>query len=534
MLDPLSTPRRPYDFGDYVDIIRRNIGWLIAPTFLGLVVSTVVAFMMTDSYYSEARIRVVPEQLAPDLAAKLTSQDVADRINSMAQSILSRNALSGIINTYGLYKKELKKEPLEDVLDEMRRSIIIRPTEGGIAGGRILPAMVVAFVYPDKYVAQKVCQDLVTRFMNSSSAETAESQQAAYQFLKDEADHAKQDLDQAENKLAEYREKNAGRLPEEMQMNMSQMGALSGRLDSLNGQAFRLNEQRMMLENDLRVAKERASQIQSPAVITHNAKLNGLDQQIENLENDILSMQERYTDDYPDLQTARDRLAFLKKQRDSLAKVVPKTDPAFDAKYGQKFDAQTIVDQIQLQLKANQMELQAINRDMGSVNKALRSYQARFENVPAGEKEYSDLQRDRDLAKQHYLDSQAKLQRAVLANHIDERKQGETLEVIDQASLPPAPFAPNRLKIVPVGGVVGFLLGLVIVAFREFKDMSLKNLKDARLYTQLTILGSIPLLENDVVVQRRKQMMWVGWATATIAGLAIVAGSVAHYYLGRG
>jgi uncharacterized protein involved in exopolysaccharide biosynthesis len=269
-------------------------------------------------------------------------------------------------------------------------------------------------------------------------------------------------------------------------------------------------------------------------MITHNAKLNGLDQQIENLENDILAMQERYTDDYPDLQTARDRLAFLKKQRDSLAKVVPKTDPAFDAKYGQMFDAQTIVDQIQLQLKANQMELQAVNRDMGSVNKALRNYQTRFENVPAGEKEYSDLQRDRDLAKQHYLDSQAKLQRAVLANHIDERKQGETLEVIDQASLPPAPFAPNRLKIVPVGGVVGLLLGLVIVAFREFKDMSLKSLKDARLYTQLTILGSIPLLENDVVVQRRKQMMWVGWATATIAGLAIVAGSVAHYYLGRG
>ena len=58
MLDPLSTPRRPYDFGDYIDIPRRNIGWLIAPTFAGLVVSTVVAFMMTDSYYSEARFRV--------------------------------------------------------------------------------------------------------------------------------------------------------------------------------------------------------------------------------------------------------------------------------------------------------------------------------------------------------------------------------------------------------------------------------------------------------------------------------------------
>jgi hypothetical protein len=26
-------------------------------------------------------------------------------------------------------------------------------------------------------------------------------------------------------------------------------------------------------------------------------------------------------------------------------------------------------------------------------------------------------------------------------------------------------------------------------------------------------------------------VMWVGWATATVFGLAVIAGSVAHYYL---
>jgi hypothetical protein len=74
---------------------------------------------------------------------------------------------------------------------------------------------------------------------------------------------------------------------------------------------------------------------------------------------------------------------------------------------------------------------------------------------------------------------------------------------------------------------------LVIVGMREVKDTSLKSLKDARLYTQLSVLGSIPLLENDVVVQRRKQVMWVGWAAATVVGLAIMAGSIVHYYMGR-
>jgi len=43
----------------------------------------------------------------------------------------------------------------------------------------------------------------------------------------------------------------------------------------------------------------------------------------------------------------------------------------------------------------------------------------------------------------------------------------------------------------------------------------------------------VPLLENDLVVQRRKQIMWVGWATATLAGLAIIAVTVAHYYINK-
>ena len=95
------------------------------------------------------------------------------------------------------------------------------------------------------------------------------------------------------------------------------------------------------------------------------------------------------------------------------------------------------------------------------------------------------------------------------------------------------PTAPKRQLIIPMGVLAGLFLGLVITAIREVKDNSLKSLKDARVYSQLPILGSVPLLENDLVVQRRRQMMWIGWAGATIVGLAIIAGSIARYYMSK-
>jgi hypothetical protein len=185
---------------------------------------------------------------------------------------------------------------------------------------------------------------------------------------------------------------------------------------------------------------------------------------------------------------------------------------------------------LQTQLKANSMEAQQISHQMAAVNADLQNYQSRLEGIPASEKEYVELMHERDLAKQHYDDMEGRRNKSRISVDMEKRKQGETLEVLDSASLPAAPTAPKRAMIVPAGAGIGLILGIVLVGVREVKDTSLKNLKDARLYTQLSILGSIPLLENDLVVQRRRQILLVGWATATVVGLAIMGFSIAHYY----
>jgi polysaccharide chain length determinant protein (PEP-CTERM system associated) len=539
MLEQLSVPRRAFDFEDYIDMLRRNRRWLIAPAFFGLVLSTVIAYWLDDTYVSHALIRLVPQQINESLVETATSQQLADHINAMAESIESRNTLTNLINTYGLYKRELKSEPLEDVVNQMRTTDIkIQPTSGvANVTGKNLPAMQVSFSYRDRYLAQKVCADLVSRFMSEHTVDRMTNERATNDFLNDEFEHAKRDLDTLDQKLTDFRKRNAGRLPEQMQMNVSQMNALEQRLSTLNSAASRNNEQRMLLESDLRIAKDRLASIKDvqPQTQARNEHLLDLDRQIQKLETNIADLKDRYTEDFPDLQTARAQLAVLKRQRDEAAKqekIAPKSETAAEnpSVARERQDAKAAIDVLQTQLKANAMQAQQIDKELQSVSAAVKTYQARVADSPTGDQQYAELIRDRDLAKQKYQELEAKRQKSAISMDMESHQQGETLEVLDPASLPTTPTAPKRSLIIPLGAIGGLLLGIVLIAIREIKNTTLKNLKDARLYTNLPILGSIPLLENDRVVRRRRRFAWLGWATATLAGLAIMAASVARYY----
>ncbi len=150
--------------------------------------------------------------------------------------------------------------------------------------------------------------------------------------------------------------------------------------------------------------------------------------------------------------------------------------------------------------------------------------------MPVGLKEYDELIRDRDLAKQEYENLDKKVNNSAMSTRVINNQQGERLELNEEASLPQTPTEPKRPLIILAGVGVGLILGVFMVGAREVKDTSLKNLKDVRAYTQLPILGSIPLLENDLVVRRRRRLSWLAWATACLLGLVVMSGSVVYYY----
>jgi uncharacterized protein involved in exopolysaccharide biosynthesis len=452
-----------------------------------------------------------------------------------------------MINTMGLYPRERGREPIEDIIDEMHKQIQILPVASMGGDGRTVPGFAVQFSYENRLLAQKVAQDLMSKFIDENFRARSASTYEGVQFFQDQSDAAQKKLDEVESKLVEFRIKNAGRLPDEMQGNIQQQQSLTLASSNLSTQISREDTVRLQMESELRFDRDRLAQLakepvdNSYAVQQKSQRLAEIDREIEVLETNLASMRNKYRDNYPDVQTAMSNLAILKQKREAINQeeteskkdAVPQPKPVNREVLQESKNLEQRINQLTSAIQAEAQTIDNLNAQLKKNAEAMRSVEARIDAAPLGDKEYDDLRRDRDLAKTAYEGMQANLAKAQVGKEMEDRKQGELLEILDPASLPEHVTNPNRPIVISVGAGIGLLLGIVIAGGREMKDTSLKNLKDVRAYTQMAILGSIPLLENDFVVRRRRRLAWLGWTTSSLAAIVVMAGSVVYYLTTR-
>ena len=547
-----TVSRRTLDVEDYIDILRRHKGWIFGPFLFTLVASVVGGYLWPDTYISRGVIKVEPQQVPESLVQSTMTRDMFDRINSMAESIESRDKLTEIIRTNNLYSKELSREPMEDVIDEMKKKIGIDMGQNQSAS-RQVPAFGVTFQYPDRHLAQKVVTDLMSRFLDENFRSQSNQTFQSTEFMKDLAEAAGKDLDTIEDRLAAYKVENNGRLPEQESNNYTKLQTLETSASSLGTQINAYQNQKLFLESQLSLYNKQANELAQmkpdPAAVAAAAqsqksvKLQRAEAEVDSWTNQLQALQQKYRDTYPDVKTAKDFLANAIAKRDKIAQ---EDKAEFEAKKDavtgkqaaptttlaavrEKQDQEATVQRLQISIAAADNQIEEYKAQLKKVNQEVALLQGRLESVPKSEKEYDDLLRERDIKKARYEEMTKGLGKAQVTQELENRKEGENLQILDGASLPDTPSDPKRGVVIAVGAGIGLIVGIVIAGAREMKDTSLKNLKDVRAYTQMAILGSIPLLENDFVVRRRRRLAWLGWTTACLASVVLMAGSVVYY-----
>lgn len=557
---PLSVPRRQFDVEDYIDVLRRHRSWILAPTFAGLVLGVIVAYLWPDSYRASGLIRVVPPKVPSQLVPTNLTEAMTQKVMGIHQTIVSRPILTNVIQTYNLYPDERKRRPMEDVIEQMRADIRVGELRGlgrSVSNGS---AFAVSFSYSDKRLATQVCSDIITRFVDESTRSRSQQTMTTTQFFKEQLDAARSELEELDRKMALFRSRNIGQLPEQEQALFNRLTALESGVQSINSSMSRVNQEKLQLETNIRMLRDQAmvraaqggSGPSAPGggqrqITSAEARLAEINREIARLENSISVLKESYTETHPDVRRLSGFLEMKKREQaqasaDAQAAAL-EANAAQESRPGSSpspapgpridFESAAAIARVQSALQAKDMELEDLARRMRDEQVKIREANAQIQASPVAQQEYVQLVRQRTMAQDRFNDLSGKTQMSAMATEVESRQQGETLEILEQPVMPSEPFSPKREIIIIAGLVVGIGLGVGMASAREIKDTSLKNLKDVRAYTKLTVLGSIPLLENDFVVRRRRRLGWLAWAAALLLGMLLMAGSVVYYYTSR-
>ena len=82
--------------------------------------------------------------------------------------------------------------------------------------------------------------------------------------------------------------------------------------------------------------------------------------------------------------------------------------------------------------------------------------------------------------------------------------QVEAVNVVDEANIPASPSSPNIIKNTILGGVAGIVLAIAIIVIGFLMDDTIKTSDDVERYLGLSVLGSIPVLEDSKKAKKQK------------------------------
>lgn len=81
----------------------------------------------------------------------------------------------------------------------------------------------------------------------------------------------------------------------------------------------------------------------------------------------------------------------------------------------------------------------------------------------------------------------------VFREKVVEIMQVENVQVIDVAEIPAKPVKPNKQMNMAIAFVIGLMIGAGIIFMIEYFDNTIKTSEDVKKYTDLPVLGTIPV-----------------------------------------
>jgi succinoglycan biosynthesis transport protein ExoP len=520
----MSTEFRQRKPAEYARILWRRKWMILLPAVAISFAVAIVVWRLPNVYQSTTLLTVRASNLTEGIVPQLSEADLTIRINNIGQEVLSRSSLEPLIVNYNLYAVERRQgEPMEMLVEQMKKKDIQFElyTSRDVTNGFQL-----SFKGSDPYVAQRVAADLASKYVNAQTQFATQSAQQQSQFIDSQLQQAKDDLDGIDKQRLEYLTTHLNSLPQSSSALVQQLAGLYDQQKSYITDIGRMRDQQTMLTTQL-AAAEKNSQIGIDDVaetITDpktTIAWGDLAKQESVLEAEIQSMlAQGLKPKFPDIVAKKQELGTVQKRKQQMLDDWKEKIQEKKARLEKRVDPG--ITTYKTQLEFAQGEIARQQKLLDDTRAQIGQLEARINNVPSTEVGLSALDRDYQTKKATYDELLEKKNKADLTAASAKAAQGESIQVIDPASLPEKPVAPKRPMLMLLGLALGFGAGLLLAAALEVpRLLTIQTVDDARHYTSLPVLVSVPELLTPREESRRK-LRRVAFAFASVA-VTIVA-----------
>jgi polysaccharide chain length determinant protein (PEP-CTERM system associated) len=499
---------------DYVRIAKRR-KWVIILTAVGLcVASSVMAKRLPNIYKSQTTILVDPQKVPDAYVPTTVSTSVAERLNTLTEQVTSPTLLRQLRDEMHLYPEAQGRAAEEGIVKKMQRSIAIET----VNGGHQINAFQIAYSDHDPIVAARMANELAHALIRTNLQAREQEFTGTAEFLDNELQDTKKQLEQKESELAAIKSKYMMDLPESKQFHLEALSTLRQQMQNLQDrinrdQQEKLLDQSMMTTNNPTVDLDTGDGHSSPQ-----------DSQIQKLESNLAELRTRYGSNYPDVRKAQAELDALKAKAARQAKnqpaqvEMPETtaggvrNPVLESQIA-KLD-EDIKDQTKLE---------------PAIQQQIDFHMSKLGQEPVFEQQIEGLMRDYNSLQEHYNRLLDKKLGAEMASDLEVHQRGENFVILDAAMPPLFPIAPNRPLIGFAGLIGGFLMGIALAMVMEITDESVKNEREAIDIFRAPVLTGVPFVQNPK--QTRLSYVRLVLACAATVVAATVVGLVASHFL---
>jgi polysaccharide chain length determinant protein (PEP-CTERM system associated) len=494
--------RRELTGADYLAMLRRR--WVLITIFavIGPPLAYGIALVLPSRYVSQTLVLVDQQTVPTDFVRPVDTTNISQRLASMQQQILSRTRLEPLIRQFGLYANDVNRTSMDTLVARLQKEIEVTPVQPmAQTQSANLPGFFVNVTLDNPRTAQQVCTAITSMFIEQSLSLRQQHSQDTTQFLSQQLLDAKAQLDQQDAKLAAFKSRYIGSLPDDEQANLNLLTNLTSQLDAATQALARAQQDKSFAESMLTQQLAAWQESQS------GRNPDTLEQQLAVLQTQLASLEARYTEDYPDVVKTKNDIAVLQKKiaEGDGQKGVPES-----AKPQRSSIEPTQITQLRAQVHSFEQVIAEKSKEQEQIKQQIRLYQGRVQSSPVVEEQYKELTRGYQTDLDSYNDLQKKRDQSAMATELDRVQEGEQFRVLDPANLPDKPTFPNR-PLFALGGLAGGLgLGLGLAFLLEMRDTSMRTERDVEFILRLPVLAMIPEISPASVKSPKQTAIQLG------------------------